>query len=115
MRMSTALFCRLQNDCLRVCEVQGIAPASVTHIADAWRVFHKVCGDRTYDDTHPGFASGKWTRVLEKQDGHYIDRFYRGSGEGGEDLNDNHIETALRRIFPNAKTKAEREKDASYA
>lgn len=58
-----------------------------------WNLFHQVMRDRQYDDEHPGFTQGLWTRALPYADRFWLDRFYKDA-----DLNDDHIATALRKI-----------------
>lgn len=98
MKMSKDLFTSLKADVTTVCEGR---PESVATPADAWSVFKKVWMDRSYDDDHPGFRDGHWVRVLPYSGRNHLDRFY-----GDEDLNDDHIATALRQIMPNAWAKA---------
>jgi hypothetical protein len=53
---------------------------------DVWRPAHN---NLQYDDTHPFFANGTWTRITPHVAG--FDMY-------SEDTHDTHIETALKRI-----------------
>jgi len=54
-----------------------------------WGLFHKACKDLQYSDDHPLFADGSWKRIFPYCQGWY---------DGVENLNDAHIDTALRVI-----------------
>jgi len=105
MKISPALYNMLKNDCEAVCSAYDLDTASIKSRADAWNIFRGVCFHRNSDDTHPSFQNGN--RILpfdqEASDNPkingapYLGRFYEL-----EDLNDNHIKTALKRIMPNA-------------
>lgn len=108
MKMSRNLFLQLRADCARVADYEGKSLEWYTTMRAAWDTFHRINRDRSYDDTHPGYVQGVWTRVLvcNRAPGNpWIDQFYKRPDEGGEDLNDDHIETALRMIFPNLKSR----------
>jgi len=99
MKMSDKLFNDLRRDMDTVLEAHN---ADVRTIGDAWQTFHLIMRDRSYGDDHPGYRQGKWNRVLPRTepDGrNWIDRFYRD-----EDLTDDHIMTAFRKMFPNMPT-----------
>lgn len=56
-----------------------------------WDMLQVVIRNWAYDDNHPAFAQGHWTRVLPHNGTNYS-TFYN------EGLNDNHINTALNKI-----------------
>ena len=70
-------------------------------IIDAWVVFHEVCAQRSYDDTHPRWEHND--RVLSPD---WSDKWYGGQSgylayiydNEGDPINDNHIATALKKI-----------------
>lgn len=70
-----------------------------------WGLFYGTRQDRAYDDKHPNYRSGRWTRVLPYGGSDYCS-FYEQPG-----INDEHITTALRR----ANDELGREEVASYA
>lgn len=99
MKMSPTLFASLEADCVTICETLDMQPANFYEAGTVWDIFHKIMRDRTYSNDHPGYVSGKWTRALPQtfESGNsFLDQFYKV-----EDLDDSHIATALRRIFPN--------------
>lgn len=99
MKMPAEQFDSLKADCATICGALGVTLEAVKTGADAWAVLHRVSRDRSYNDAHPGFADGHWTRHLPCICGpaeNYLDRFYRHG------LHDAHIKTALAAIFPNA-------------
>lgn len=58
--------------------------------ADIWLVWHYAWNNIQYDDSHPFFISGRWTRVFP----YNADFQLYSDGD-----NDDHIITALKRIF----------------
>lgn len=56
-----------------------------------WALLHHVSIQRAYDDSHPGFQNGSWTRILPFDGRDYC--FYY---EGG--ANDSHVSTLLRHV-----------------
>jgi len=56
-----------------------------------WALLHHVSVQRAYDDSHPGFQNGMWTRILPFDGRDYC--FYY---EGG--ANDDHLDTLLRHV-----------------
>jgi hypothetical protein len=89
--MSQQMFDELKADMRAVCDARG---KGLLDMRDAWAVFHAACRDRQYDDDHPGFTGGHWTRVLPfigRRQG--TDKFYDAG------LHDCHIETALKKIL----------------
>jgi hypothetical protein len=54
-----------------------------------WQMLGILSRNRAYDDTHPGFASGQWKRVLPFDGREYC--FYYAGG-----ANDDHAATLLR-------------------
>jgi len=65
-------------------------------MGDLWNVYHHVVRQFLYDDSHPGFAKHHWQRLLP-----FMPNY--NQYEGG--LNDNHLETAIRRIAKDLKLK----------
>lgn len=109
MKMSQTLFDELLVDCkayLAYTRPDGIQ--EVPSVSAMWGLFHAVMFDRMQDDNHPAWRSngGNKVRVLpfwsrngatsrdaQEPNDHWLNRFYRE-----EDLNDSHIETALKKI-----------------
>lgn len=101
MKMSANLFNDLKNDCEMMVNF-GCENKPQT-MKDMWKVFHSIMFERMNDDTHPAFANGRprilafWSRNGEKKEmqgnDHWLNRFYVE-----ENLNDDHIETALKKI-----------------
>lgn len=94
--MSKELYNSLENDIhiwakLRNREVSGAS------LGEMWSLFHFVMRDRMNDDNHPAYIQGHWTRGVPFWGGEgnekWLDQFYRA-----EDLNDDHIATALRKM-----------------
>lgn len=107
MKMPVALYQELEAD----------VKAIVAHIykkpeqkergiqkSDMWNIFHKIMFDRMNDNEHPAFTRNPDSRILpfwskngETRDmqgnDHWLNRFYKEA-----DLNDSHIDTALKRI-----------------
>lgn len=102
MKMVSELFEELKADCLAIMRHYEVNPESPIRGADAWFIFRQVWSQRSYDNSHPTFASGATPRILEathvfQEKGYnYLDRFYNAG------LNDAHIQTALQKIMPNA-------------
>ena len=104
MKMSDKLYDALATD-IRIVAARFNTPLnSETSMDVLWTFFHKVLRDRSYDDEHPGFSEGYWERILDYQDRFWLDRFYKD-----EDLNDDHIATALRRIAKNTAAPSQKE------
>ena len=93
MKMRDKDFKELKADCERICKFYSFWPKTPPQ---AWRVFASVWKNRGFDDTHPAFAQGIWNRVLPYT-GRGVSHYYDTLG-----LNDDHIRTALKRIFPDA-------------
>ena len=93
MKMSKPLYDALAADLRTVAEVWSVDLDEETPPSSLWHLFHGVMRDRSYDDTHPGFILKHWKRILPHEDRFWLDRFYKD-----EDLNDDHIRTALRKI-----------------
>lgn len=107
MKMSAALYAMLESDCHTLCRAGGVEPEAVTTRAAAWAWFHRVVFQRGMSDRHPHFRDGGQRFLPFDQEGEddpringnpYLGRFYEV-----EDLNDTHIWTALKRVFPNAR------------
>ncbi len=98
MKMSKARFESLKADCAIVTKaVFYVDPEDVKSAADAWFIYHRINFHRSYPDDHLSLRAT--ARILEPShvDGpSWIHEMY-----DAEDLNDDHIKTALRRIFPN--------------
>lgn len=108
MKMSPALYSDLQSDMIAVAKRQrekGHLPEFVQK--DMWNLFHMVMFDRNNDDNHPSYSAKEgrrvrvlpfWSRNGESKDMQgndtWLNRFYNE-----EDLNDSHIETALKKIY----------------
>lgn len=101
MKMSNKLYNELKIDIEVWAKLRGrdIKEAS---LGEMWNLFHFVCRDRNNDDQHPAFLSGDWTRGVEfwsrngelsnmQGNDNWLNRFYIT-----ENLNDDHIATALR-------------------
>lgn len=58
----------------------------------AWLLHNLAINQIQYSDTHPFFQDGKWVRVFPHQPSFDM---YR---DGENDLNDNHIQTAILKI-----------------
>ena len=101
MKISATLFADLKADCDAMVQHHGV---TVETMGNAWEVFHAIQYDRMNDDSHPAFQNGRnrvlpfWSRNGESRDmqgnDHWLNRFYND-----ENLNDDHIATALRKIF----------------
>jgi hypothetical protein len=83
------------EDARVVIESLGIDLTNADHGISGLKVMHGIhtviSRNRAYDDSHPFFASGHWTRCLP-----YDGRDYCWLYEGG--CNDTHVETLLRRV-----------------
>ena len=106
MKMSGELFTMMKSDCETICQALGTSAKAINNIPDAWSVFHKAVFQRGMSDNHPHFKNGGTRFLPFDQEGEddpringnpYLGRFYEL-----EDLNDDHIRTALKRVFPNA-------------
>ena len=96
MKMPKPLYDDLAADIRAVAAAEPVLARPLgaeTPMGTLWNLFHHVMRDRQYDDNHPGFMGGHWTRVLPYADRFWLDRFYKDA-----DLNDDHIATALRKI-----------------
>lgn len=102
MKISKQLYTELKTDMETMAQANGLSLGSLD-IAGLWLCFNRVTFDRMNDDTHPSFLNGRkrilpfWSRNGESKDiqgnNHWLNRFYEG-----EDLNDTHIATALKKI-----------------
>lgn len=105
MKMSVTLYTDLKNDCETILKL-GTFLNDVfkpDNISGLWRMFNVIMFQRNNDDTHPGFQNGTprilpfWSRNGETQEiqgnDTWLNRFYVD-----EDLNDSHIQTALKKI-----------------
>lgn len=62
-----------------------------TGLKTMYALFDVLCKNRAYDDSHPGFATGAWKRVLP-----FDGRDYCFLYAGGCD--DSHVATLLRKV-----------------
>ncbi len=92
MKIPPDLFNAMRHDIRAIVKATNLNLHKANHgtsgLLTMWQLFHKMNSDRHYDDKHPGFVSGKWTRVLP----------YVGWEMTFKNFNDSHIETALRAI-----------------
>lgn len=71
-------------------------------LSEAFVVFHEVCAQRSYDDTHPRWAkrdrvlSADYAAVWHGGQSGFLAHLYANDGSP---LNDSHISTALRKIL----------------
>jgi len=91
MKMSSDDYESLKRDIYTIVDKTGAKPKSV---ADVWKLAWIVWQNRQYDDNHPGFRDGHWERLLpfiDRKAG--VNKFYDAG------MNDDHIATAIRRIW----------------
>lgn len=87
----------LTSDIQVVCSAYGVLlsdvakPEGKTGLKTMWKLLDIISKNRAYDDSHPGFASGAWKRVLPFDGRDYC--FYYADG-----ANDTHVQTLLRHI-----------------
>jgi len=97
MKMSPKLFAALKADFAVMRSFVPFDP-SRNELSNAFTVFNAIMFQRQNDDIHPAFTSGRVKRILSphiKQDGFsWLDQFYVQ-----EDLNDDHIRTAIKKIL----------------
>jgi hypothetical protein len=95
MKMSQADYDNLKNDIRTVCSAYGVnlatAEGGKTGLLSMHSAHAIVDRNRTYDDSHPGFAEGMWKRVLPSTGRAFCHLYDKG-------LDDTHIATALRKI-----------------
>ena len=95
MKLTAIDYEQLKADILHAALALGVniatAEGGKTGLLTMHGLHTVVDRNRAYDDTHPGFSSGAWKRVLP-----YTGRNYCHLYEAG--LNDAHIATALNRI-----------------
>ena len=95
MKMPIEVFNGLVCDLEAVCSFHSIKPQTKS---DMWSVFNHVMFQRSNDDSHPSFQKGLVKRVV----GQDLTK-YRDGGSASDlfytkhDMNDVHIETALRK------------------
>lgn len=96
MKIQPAVYSALKSDISEVARALGVNLATSdggkTGLKTIYLLLDKACKDRTYDDTHAGFAGGHWKRILP-----HTGRAYCFYYEGG--CNDTHVATALRGIL----------------
>ena len=107
MKMSKKLFEELLADCKAyVAYTRPDGLKEVPSISAMWGLFTAIQFDRTQDDKHPAYRCNGGTKVrvlpfwsrngepkeMQGND-HWLNRFYVE-----ENLNDTHIETALKKI-----------------
>ena len=103
MKMSKKLYDDLFHDCQVMFHARKLENQNKPSNQEMWALFNHVMFDRMNDDSHPAYAKGHvrvlpfWSRDgesrAEQGNDHWLNRFYIE-----EDLNDSHIETALKRI-----------------
>jgi len=93
MKMSSARYEEIKTGMKKVVDFYGkrliqeqIVSAGLVPIA--WRLFHATTYDFMYSDNHPAFVKGR-VRINPYKEGWNI---------YNDDLNDAHIETALKKI-----------------
>ena len=93
--MSPQDYTAIKADIVTVAQQLGVDLATSdggkTGLKTMYALYFKTCEDRSYDDSHPNFVSGRWTRILP-----YTGRKYCWLYDVG--LNDTHIATALQKI-----------------
>lgn len=95
MKMPTNEYESLKADYLAMVAAlqERHGPLNYSERGMMWRIYHRVCDDRSYDDSHPFYiGESPRPRVLAFIDWRWNSKFYDMG------LNDSHIETALRRI-----------------
>ncbi len=68
------------------------APGGKTGLLTMYNLLDVARKNRAYDDSHPGFVSGNWPRILPYDGSHYCDVYY------ADGANDTHLATLLKRI-----------------
>ena len=87
----------LTEDLKAICAAHGMEPSELampagkTGLANMYAALDIVSKNRAYDDTHPGFSSGTWKRVLPYDGRDFC--FYYADG-----ANDTHVATLLRAV-----------------
>jgi hypothetical protein len=107
MKMNENVFTQLSQDFHTVLTEYfrgSISDDPKESMIDAWVVFHEVCAQRSYDDTHPRWEhndrvlspdwSEKWN-MNGNQTG-YLAWVYDNKGDP---IHDDHIHTALKKII----------------
>lgn len=83
------------SDFRAIIDAYGVNLKEEDHGKTGLKVMHLLLGvarrNRAYDDSHPGFASGQWKRVLPFDGSEYCEYYANG-------CNDSHLETLLKRI-----------------
>jgi len=78
----------------QVCSLSILACPKIQDVNAAlrWKLFDIAMQQLSYDDTHPAFVRGIWQRIVPHVPGFSVQSIY------GEGLDDNSIDTALKRI-----------------
>lgn len=90
----------LTEDFTTICVATGTLltdaaePAGKTGLQTMYALLDMVSKNRAYDDSHPGFASGTWKRLLPHDGRDYC--FYYADG-----ANDTHVATLLKAVQAN--------------
>lgn len=105
MKMPQAVYDDLKSDMLSVIKLlkrdmrlsgdvlnQPLDPNDPEYLTTIYSVFSRVCQNRSYNDTHPGFAGGHWQRMLPCTGRNLYYLYDLG-------LNDQQIELALIQIL----------------
>ena len=83
-------------DCTAVAAALGIDVANAdggkTGLKTMYGIFDVACRNRSYDDSHPGFAGGQWERILPYTGRDYC-WYYKAF-----DCDDSHLATLLKRV-----------------
>ncbi len=69
---------------------EHFAASGLTTLRMLWDVWNGADRNLRYDDSHPAFASGQWTRAYPQDAGFNL--------YADPSVNDTHIETALKKI-----------------
>lgn len=97
MKMSPTLFASLKVDINAVFVHHGV-DFTILSKEDVRVAFYKVMFDRQNDNDHPAFQKGRKRILSHMSEKRWLDQFYKD-----ENLNDEHINTALRKILKELK------------
>ena len=110
MKMSKETFSRLEKWIDAWLKYNKLDREQVQTSGDAWLVLRFVADQVSYDDSHPMYDvsnENHFDRILPPELANVRSEGNGGSGTGlfaflyyKEGLNDDHIKTALRKIFP---------------
>ncbi len=95
MKISPEIYKSMKDDIKAVADHFKINVATAdggqTGLKTMYGLLNVVSDNRAYDDNHPGYIRGIWTRVLPYDGRDHC--FYYANG-----CNDTHVATALRKI-----------------